>query len=178
VGPAPGGNTIVAILVHHGVQPSIHPSAFVAEGAWVIGDVVLEEQASIWFQAVLRGDINSIRIGRRSNIQDACVLHVTASLPVNVGEDVTVGHMAILHGCEIADRCLIGMSATVLDGARVGPASVVAAGAVVREGFVVPEGTLVAGVPARVMRDVTDQERSALIASAHNYIEYARSFRD
>ena len=87
----------MAILVHHGVQPSIHPSAFVAEGAWVIGDVVLEEQASIWFQAVLRGDINSIRIGRRSNIQDACVLHVTASLPVNVGEDVTVGHMMYVN---------------------------------------------------------------------------------
>jgi carbonic anhydrase/acetyltransferase-like protein (isoleucine patch superfamily) len=168
----------MGILTHHGVRPSVHATAFIAGGAWVIGEVLLEEDVSVWFNAVLRGDINSIHIGRRSNIQDGCVLHVTGSLPVRVGEEVTVGHKAMLHGCAIGNRSLIGMNATVLDGARVGPFSVVAAGAVVREGFVVPEGTLAAGVPARVMRDLENEERSALVQSAQNYVDYARSYRD
>lgn len=164
------------ILAHHGVVPTIHPSAFVAEGAWVIGEVSLGEQSGVWFNAVLRGDINGISVGARSNVQDGCVLHVTRLLPLRIGDDVTVGHMAMLHGCVIEDRSLIGMNAVILDGARVGPGAIVAAGAVVREGAVVPEGVLVAGVPAKVIRPLTDAEMGFLPVSAQNYVEYARSY--
>lgn len=168
----------MGILTHHGVSPSIHPAAYVAEGAWVIGDVEIGEEASIWFNAVLRGDINSIRVGRRSNIQDGAVVHLTRALPVVIGDDVTVGHKAMVHACVIERACLIGMNAVVLDGARVGPFAIVAAGAVVKEGFVVPEGMLVAGVPARVVRPITAEEKEFLLQSARNYVGYARSFRD
>jgi len=167
----------MGILAHHGVSPAIHPTAFVAAGAWVIGDVTVGRDASIWFNAVLRGDINRIVVGDRSNIQDGAVLHLTRGLMCSVGTNVTVGHKAMLHACTIEDACLIGMSSTVLDGARVGPFSIVAAGAVVKEGFVVPEGVLVAGVPARVVRPLSEEERAFLLQSAQNYIEYARSFR-
>jgi carbonic anhydrase/acetyltransferase-like protein (isoleucine patch superfamily) len=165
-------------LMHHGVEPRIHPTAFVAGGAWVIGDVEVGEDAGIWFNAVLRGDINVIRVGARSNVQDGCVLHVTRELPAIVGDDVTVGHKAMLHGCTVGNGSLIGMSAVVLDNARVGSFAIVAAGAVVKENFVVPEGTLVAGVPARVVRELTEEERRFLLQSARNYVGYARSFRD
>jgi len=164
------------LVNHHGITPKVHPSSFIAPGAWIIGDVEVGEQGSIWFNAVLRGDINRIRVGARSNIQDGCVVHVTRELPALIGDDVTVGHMAMLHGCRIEDACLIGMNAVILDNASVGPRAIVGAGAVVRENFVVPEGTLVAGVPARVVRDLTDEERSSLLRSALNYVGYARSF--
>jgi len=164
------------VLEHHGVLPVMHPTAFVAAGACIIGEVTLGQESGVWFNAVIRGDINAIRIGARSNVQDGCVLHVTRDLPVRIGDEVTVGHMAMLHGCEIHDRSLIGMNAVVLDGARVGPRALVAAGAVVREGTVVPEGVLVAGVPARVVRPLTAEELSFFEISARNYVEYARSY--
>jgi len=164
------------VIPHHGIHPSIHPSVFIAGGAYVIGDVRLERDVSIWFNAVLRGDINAIRIGDRTNIQDGAVLHVTSEIPVLIGADVTVGHHAVVHACTVEDCSLIGMNAVVLDKARVGPYAVVAAGAVVRENFVVPEGVLVAGVPARVVRPLTEDERAQLKASASHYVEYARSF--
>lgn len=167
---------MAGILAHHGVTPRIHPTAFVAEGAWLIGEVDVGSEASIWFNAVLRGDINGIAVGDRSNIQDGVVVHVTRLLRAVVGRNVTVGHKAMLHGCDIRDACLIGMNAVVLDSARVGPHAVVAAGAVVREGFVVPEGTLAAGVPAKVIRELTAQERAFLLESAQNYIDYARTY--
>ena len=163
---------------HHGVKPRVHPSAFVAEGAWVVGDVEIGEDASIWFNAVLRGDINAIRVGKRTNVQDGVVIHVTSELPAIVGDDVTVGHKAIIHGCRIEHACLIGMNAVVLDRAVVGPFAVVAAGAVVKEGFTVPEGMLVAGVPARVVRPITDKERAFLLQSSRNYVGYARGYRE
>jgi len=165
----------VGIVVHHGVAPAVHPTAFIAEGAWLIGDVVLGEEASVWYNAVLRGDINAIRVGRRTNIQDGCVLHVTARLPVEIGEEVTVGHMAMVHGCRIGRGSLIGMNAVVLDNAEVGEGSLVAAGAVVKENFVVPAGTLAAGVPAKVVRELTAEERKAILQSAANYVAYAAS---
>jgi gamma-carbonic anhydrase len=161
---------------HHGVAPTVLPTSFIAEGAWIVGDVQIGDQASVWFNAVLRGDINIIRVGARSNVQDGCVVHVTKQLPALIGDDVTVGHMAMLHGCRIENACLIGMNAVILDNARVGPQAMVAAGAVVRENFVVPPGSLVAGVPARVVRDLTDEERAFLFQSALNYVGYARSF--
>ena len=165
----------MGLVVHHGVAPFVHPSVFVAGGAWLIGDVRVEEEASIWYNAVLRGDINAIRVGRRSNIQDGCVLHVTAKLSVEIEEEVTVGHMAMIHGCRIGRCSLIGMNAVVLDNAEVGECALVAAGAVVKENFVVPAGTLAAGVPARVVRDLSGEERRAIAQSAANYVAYAAS---
>ncbi|MCK5571496.1 MAG: gamma carbonic anhydrase family protein [Bacteroidetes bacterium] len=166
----------MAILSHHGKEPVLHRSVFVAGGAWLIGDVTVGEDSSIWFNVVARGDINTIQIGKRSNIQDGSVLHVTEDCPVRVGDDVTIGHKAMVHGCRIEQGSLIGMGAVVLDNATVGPNALVAAGAVVREKYVVPPGTLVAGVPARVVRELTEEERSLILQSAEHYIEYARSF--
>ena len=164
------------LLMHHGVVPTVGASVFVADGAMVFGDVRLGDAASVWFNAVLRGDINRIDIGARTNVQDGSVVHVTHELPVIVGSDVTIGHLAMVHGCRIHDRCLIGMNAVVLDGAEVGPDAVVAAGAVVREQFRVPAGVLVAGVPARIVRELTVDERTALVRSAEHYVEYAATF--
>jgi carbonic anhydrase/acetyltransferase-like protein (isoleucine patch superfamily) len=176
VDAAPRKGVTMGLLIHHGVRPTVHPTAFVADGAMVIGDVEVGPDSGIWFNAVLRGDINSIRVGARANIQDGAVLHVTNEYAVWIGDDVTVGHQAMLHGCRIERGALVGMSAVVLDNARVGPFALVAAGSVVRENFEVPEGTLVAGVPAKVVRTLTDQEKQQLLQSASNYIEYARSF--
>jgi len=165
------------ILMHHGAVPAVHPSVFVAEGACLIGEVDLAEDASVWFNAVLRGDINAIRVGRRSNVQDGVIVHVTRQYPVEIAEEVTVGHQAMLHGCRIGTYALIGMNAVILDNARIGPYCIIAAGSVVREQSVIPEGVLVAGVPARVVRPVTDEERLMLRQSADNYVHYARSYK-
>ncbi len=135
-----------------GKTPRIPESAFIADGACVIGDVELGENVSIWFQAVLRGDINSIVVGDRTNIQDGCVFHVTQQCSVRVGTGVTIGHRAIVHGCTIGNGSLIGMGSILLDNVRIGDNCLVAAGAVVRENAVVPSGSLVAGVPARIAR--------------------------
>ena len=171
------GKMSMRVLTHGGFSPVIHPSAFIAEGAYVIGNVEIREDASVWFHSVLRGDINSITIGERTNIQDGAIFHVTHELPVCVGKDVTVGHRAIVHGCSIDDGSLIGMGAVVLDRARIGKHSLVAAGAVVREGFVVPEGMLVGGVPAKVLRALSDDEKHSILESAAHYVKYAESFR-
>lgn len=165
----------MGLILHHGVAPSVHPRAFLAPGAWLIGDVTVGEEASIWYNAVLRGDINAIRVGRRSNIQDGCVLHVTAKLPVEIADEVTVGHMAMVHGCRIGRGSLIGMNAVVLDNAEVCEGALVAAGALVKENFVVPAGMLAAGVPARIVRELTGEERRAIVQSAANYVAYAAS---
>ena len=158
-------------------QPSIHQSVFIAGGAWIIGQVEIGKDSSVWFNAVLRGDINKIRIGERTNVQDGSIMHVTHEHPVWVGSDVTIGHRAIVHGARIDDYCLIGMGATILDNARVGSYSLVAAGAVVRESFEVPEGMLVAGVPARIIRPLTQVEKDRLVQSAKGYVDYARQVR-
>jgi gamma-carbonic anhydrase len=164
------------ILRHHGVSPRVHPSVFVAAGACLIGDVEVGEDASIWFNAVLRGDINAIRVGKRSNIQDGSILHVTHRYPVEIADDVTVGHQAMLHGCRIGPSALIGMNAVVLDNAQIGAHALVAAGSVVKEHCVVPDGMLVAGVPARVIRPLTDEEKTGLQDSADRYVQYALSY--
>ena len=164
------------VVRHHGVMPTIHPSVFVAEGACLIGEVELGEDASAWFNAVLRGDINRIRVGRRTNVQDGVIVHVTRQYPVEIADEVTVGHQAMLHGCRIDQCALIGMNAVVLDNAHIGPYAIVAAGAVVREQSVIPEGVLVAGVPAKIIRPITDDERVMLRLSADNYVHYARSY--
>lgn len=166
------------LIPYGGIAPSLHPSVYVAEGAIILGDVEIGEDSSVWFNTVIRGDVHEIRIGKRTNIQDLSMLHTTFNkYPLHIGDNVTVGHMAMLHGCTIGDYTLIGMHATVLDRAIVRPYSMIAAGAVVREGFEVPEGTLVAGVPAKVVRELTDVDRAKLEQSAQNYIDYVASYR-
>jgi carbonic anhydrase/acetyltransferase-like protein (isoleucine patch superfamily) len=168
-------------MIHRykGVAPKIHPSVYLAAGAHVIGDVEIGEDSSVWFNAVIRGDVNFIRIGERTNVQDNAVLHVThEKYPLVIGSDVTIGHGAILHAATLKDCCLIGMGAKVLDGATIGSRSLVAAGALVLEHFEVPEGVLVAGVPARVKRPLTTLEQDEIAQSARNYMEYVKTYRE
>ncbi|MBN2572143.1 MAG: gamma carbonic anhydrase family protein [Ignavibacteriales bacterium] len=149
--------------------PKIDDSVFIAPGSKLIGDVQVGRDSSIWYNAVLRGDINFIKVGEMSNIQDGTVVHVTHELPVIIGNLVTIGHQAVIHGCVINDITLIGMGAVVLDYAVVESKSLVAAGALVKQKFIVPSGTLVAGVPAKIIRELTDEEIKALENSAMSY---------
>jgi carbonic anhydrase/acetyltransferase-like protein (isoleucine patch superfamily) len=166
------------IYPYQGVYPQIDPSVFMTDDVIIVGDVRLAADVNIWFGAVIRGDVNRVTIGERTNIQDNCTLHETwKKYPLVIGADVTVGHSAVLHACTIEDACLIGMGAKVLDNAVVGSESLVAAGAVVREGFVVPPGTLAAGVPAKIVRDLTDAEREHIRNSARNYLHYVEQYR-
>jgi len=166
------------IRAFRGRAPRVDPTAYVADGCTVVGDVELGPGASIWFGTVVRGDVNHVRIGARSNVQDNSVVHVTGGThPTVVGEDVTVGHRAVLHGCTVHDRCLIGIGAIVLDGAEIGPDAMVGAGALVPPGMKVPPRTLVLGTPARVVRPLTDAELDHLRASAAHYVEYADAYR-
>ncbi|MFG6502326.1 gamma carbonic anhydrase family protein [Microbacterium sp. P05] len=151
--------------------PRIADSAFVAAGARIVGDVHLGEQASVWYNAVLRGDSDAIMVGRGSNLQDNVSVHVDAGHPVVIGENVSVGHNAVVHGCRIGDGSLIGMGSVVLSGAVVGAGCLVAGGAVVLEGSVIPDGSLVAGVPAKVRRELTAEERAGLLRNAASYRE-------
>lgn len=156
---------------------SVHETAFVAPNATLVGEVSLAKESSVWFGAVLRGDIEPIVVGAESNIQDNCVLHTDFGFAVEVGRRVTVGHGAVLHGCVVEDDCLVAMHATVLTGARIGAGSFVAAGAVVREGMVVPPRSLVAGVPAVVKGPVPDALFARITGGARHYVEYARAYR-
>ncbi len=166
------------IMSYSGKKPKLHKSVFVADGAIIIGDVVIEEESSIWFNTVIRGDVNYIRIGKRTNIQDNSVLHVTTgTAPLNIGSDITIGHKAILHGCTIEDKCLIGMGSVVMDGAHIHKNSIIGAGSVVLEGFELPEGTLAVGVPAKIKRTLTNEEKEVIFQSAINYAYYAKTYR-
>ena len=157
-----------------GLCPKIAHSARIAENASIIGDVELGAFATVWYGAVLRGDCGVIRVGDGSNIQDNCVLHGSGS-PTVLGRNVTVGHGAILHSCTLKDGCLIGMGSTVLDGAVIGEGSIVAAGALVPPGMVVPPRCLVMGVPAKVVRAVSEQEAAASLVNAEHYVELGRA---
>jgi gamma-carbonic anhydrase len=160
-----------------GRHPDLHPSAWVAPSAIVAGDVTLGEGASVWYGASLRGDVHYIRVGDRSNVQDNAVLHVSREThPCVLGEDVTVGHSAVVHGCTVEDGCLIGMGAVVLDGAVIGAGSTVGAGALVTGGTQVPPRSLVLGAPARVVRGLTDEEVAANLANAAHYVRLTRMY--
>ncbi|WP_435178236.1 gamma carbonic anhydrase family protein [Actinacidiphila sp. bgisy145] len=160
-----------------GRQPRLDPEAYAAPTSVVLGDVVLGERASVWYHAVLRGDCEQIRIGAGSNVQDNCTVHADPGFPAVVGADVTVGHNTVLHGCVVEDGTLVGMGATVLNGARIGAGSLVAAAALVPQGMVVPPNCLVAGVPAKVRRELTEEEREVLRLNAAHYVELARAHR-
>ena len=154
-------------------SPVVPASCYVDQSAQVIGDVVLGEQASVWMNAVIRGDVNLIRIGARSNVQDCAVLHGMRDLyPVVVGELVTIGHNATVHGCVLEDMVLVGIGAIILNNARVGEGSIVAAGAVIPEGAVIPANSLVVGVPGRVKRTLGEEDRALILKYAQNYLDY------
>lgn len=160
-----------------GVHPTVSETAFVAETAALIGAVTVGHASTVWYGAVLRGDVSAITVGARTSIQDGSVLHGDADAPCVVGDDVTVGHNATVHGCTVGDGAVIGIGATVLSHATVGPGAVVAAGALVREGATVPPDTIVAGVPARPVREVTEADRERFRQNAAHYVLLGREYR-
>ena len=157
--------------------PSVHETAFVAPTAQLIGSVLLEENASVWFGAILRGDNELLRIGRDTNVQDATVLHTDAGILLTLGRGITVGHKAMLHGCDVGDYSLIGINAVVLNRARIGRYCMIGANALITEGKVIPDGSVVMGSPGKVVRQVTDTERKVLEGSAAHYVENARRYK-
>lgn len=166
------------ILPFKGIEPIIPESCYLAPGAVIIGDVILGDESSVWFHTVVRGDVNYVRIGRGTNIQDLCTLHVTdGTYPLNIGDHVTVGHGAILHGCSIEETSLIGIGARVLDGAHIGKESLVAAGAVVSPGTTIPPRSLVMGIPGRVKRTLEEREVEEIRDSARQYVETVAAYR-
>lgn len=167
------------LLPFHGVSPRLGARCFVAPSAVVAGDVEMGDEVSIWFGAVVRGDVNWIRIGAGSNVQDTSVLHVTYERhPLSIGRDVVIGHAAVVHGCTLGDGCLVGIGARVLDGAVVEPGAQVGAGAVVAPGTRIPSGQLALGVPARIARPLSDGERDEIVAIAARYRGLAARYRD
>jgi carbonic anhydrase/acetyltransferase-like protein (isoleucine patch superfamily) len=166
--------TVQARLARHlGRMPDLGRAAFVAPNATVLGDVTLGARSSVWYGCVLRGDINSIVIGEDSNVQDGTIVHLADDHGVRVGNHTTIGHAAIIHACEIGNECLIGMGATILDGAKIGDRCIVGANALVTQRFVAPPGSMVLGAPAKVVRALTDEEQSGLRRWAEKYVEVA-----
>ncbi len=167
------------ILDYKGISPQLDASVFLAPGACVIGDVQIGENSSLWFNVVVRGDVNFIRIGRRSNIQDGSVVHVTRDThPTVIGDDVTVGHNATLHGCTVHDGSLVGIGATILDGAVIGASSLVAAGSVVAPGTQIPPRSLVMGQPGLVKRTLSEDECKNIHTFAERYVQYQNDYRE
>jgi carbonic anhydrase/acetyltransferase-like protein (isoleucine patch superfamily) len=160
-----------------GIAPDIAEDSWIAPDANLIGRVVIEEGASVWFGATLRGDNEEVRVGRGSNVQENCVFHTDIGYPLVIGENCTIGHKAMLHGCTIGDGSLIGMGATILNGAVIGPGCLIGAGALIGEGKEIPAGSLVMGMPGKVVRDLDETARAGLIASATHYQDNMRRFR-
>lgn len=162
---------------YRGTLPRIDPTAFVDDSAQIIGDVEIGSESSVWMSVVVRGDVNWIRIGRRSNVQDGSVIHaMIRTHPTSIGDNVTIGHGALVHGCTIDDQCLIGMGAILLNGARIGTGSIVAAGTLVVEGMQVPSRSLVMGSPGRIKRVLTDAEVADIQAYADRYVGYRHDY--
>lgn len=167
----------MSILPYKDIFPHIEEDVFIAPGAWVIGDVVIGKGSSIWFNTVVRGDEHYVRIGSETNIQDNCTLHVTMDqFPLEIGNRVTVGHQAVVHGCVIEDDCLIGMGSIILDGARIGKGSLVAAGSVVTPGTVVPPGSVVMGIPGAVKKQAGEMERLMIEEAVSHYVRLASDY--
>ena len=167
----------MAIYELDGATPQISESAWVADSAEVMGDVVLGDDASVWFTVVIRGDTDAIRIGKRTNIQDGSVLHADVGMPLTLGDDVTVGHKVMLHGCTVGDGSLIGNGAIVLNGAKIGKGCQVGAGSLVTEGKVFPDGVLIVGAPAKVVRELTPEQIAGLQRTAQHYVDNAQRFQ-
>ncbi|HOK48923.1 MAG TPA: gamma carbonic anhydrase family protein [Sedimentibacter sp.] len=157
------------IMEFEGVKPSIHEKTFIAEGCHIIGKVTIKEYSSIWFNTVVRGDVNSIEIGRYVNIQDNSVVHVSNDYPTIIGDFVTIGHNATVHACTVEDHCLIGMGSIILDGAVIGRGSIVAAGALVKKNQHIPPFSVVAGIPAKVIKTVPEEDISKIHSQALKY---------
>jgi carbonic anhydrase/acetyltransferase-like protein (isoleucine patch superfamily) len=174
--PLPTGHAGIAARLKKG--PTIHSSAWIVPGSTVLGDVVLEEESSVWYGAVLRGDINRIIIGPRSNVQDNAVVHVDTNYPTTVGELVTVGHTAIVHACKIDNEVLVGMGAIILDDVELGARSIIGANALVTLGMKIPSGSLVLGSPAKIRRQLSLDEQKDIARWAWSYVETAREFRE
>lgn len=166
----------MALYELDGKAPNLGQDCWIADSAQVIGAVELADQASVWFGAVIRGDTETIRIGRNSNIQDLSVLHADVGMPLSIGDNVTVGHQVMLHGCTIGDNSLIGIQAVVLNGAKIGRNSIVGAGSVVTEGKEFPDNSLIIGAPAKVVRTLDDAAARKLAESALHYVENGRRF--
>jgi carbonic anhydrase/acetyltransferase-like protein (isoleucine patch superfamily) len=165
------------IRSYQGVLPTIPASCYVDLSAQVLGDVVLGENSSVWMNAVVRGDVNSIRIGSNSNVQDCAVLHgMRYVYPVIVGDWVTIGHNATVHGCVLEDAVLVGMGSTILNNARIGEGSIIAAGAVIPEQMVIPPNSLVAGVPGKIRRTLGEEDRKLILKYAQNYLDYTKIY--
>ena len=163
------------LIEYAGVAPNVAPDAFVAETAVVLGNVTIGPGASVWFNAVLRGDKDRIVIGARTNVQDNVTIHLDPGKPTLVGDGVTIGHAAIVHGCTVEENCLIGMGSTILTGARIGRDTIIGAHALVTENKVIPPGSLVLGVPAKVVRGLTPEEIEGIRRSAQGYYEHSRT---
>jgi len=167
---------MVHLNSYQGKSPKLSDNVFLAPGACLFGDVRIGAGVSFWCHSIARGDVNWIEIGAKTNIQDLCVLHVTEDTPLKIGEEVTVGHRAILHGCTVGNRCLIGMGAIVLDRAILGDECLIAAGTLITEGSQIPSGSLVMGVPGKIKRNLTPEERKMLIHGSQGYLEYAKNY--
>ena len=167
------------ILPNKGTLPEIGENVFIAPSADVIGDVKIGEGSTVWFGAAIRGDVNWIKIGRNSNVQDNATVHVTVNTgPTTIGNGVTIGHNAVVHGCTIEDYCLIGMGAIVLDGAVIGTGSLIGAGAVVTPGTKIPPGSLAVGSPAKVVRRISDEQYQSIVDNSHHYVKLAAEYVD
>ncbi len=159
------------------IEPNIDKSAFIAESVDVIGKVTINKNANIWFCSVLRGDVNEIVVGENTNVQDGSVVHVSTNYPTIIGDNVTIGHKAIIHGCTIGDNTLIGMGSIVLDGAEIGEYTLLGAGSLVPPGKKIPSGVLAMGSPAKVIRELSDKEKENLVESALKYVELANNYK-
>ena len=164
---------------YKGSRPRVHPTAFVDQSAQVIGDVEIGEGSSVWMNVVMRGDVHWIKMGRRSNVQDGTIVHVmNGTHPTTIGDDVTIGHAAIIHGCTLHDRVLIGMGAIILNGAEVGEDCIIAAGTLLPEGMTVPPRSLVMGSPGKVRRTLTDADVASILEFASRYVEYRLDYNE
>jgi gamma-carbonic anhydrase len=168
---------LATIVSYNGILPKLAESVFLACGARVIGDVVMEENCSVWFNTVVRGDVHSIYIGENTNIQDNAIIHCTfQKFPTKIGKNVSIGHLATIHGCTVENGCLIGMGAIIMDDAVIGEESIVGAGSIVTQGIKIPPRSLVIGSPAKVIRQVTDKEYEAILATTFRYLEYSKGY--
>ena len=165
------------ILTFNGKKPNIHPSCYVASNATIIGDVILGEESSVWPNAVIRGDANKISIGTRTSVQDNCVVHVNRETSTTIGDEVIMGHGAIVHACSVGNHVLIGMGAQILDKASVGDWVIVAAGSVVTEKAVIPSKSLVAGIPAKVIKTLSPQQMEHIKLGAEDYVDLSRRYK-